>query len=457
MKNKNLLKTFGIALLVVFILTWVIPTTTSGTNGLKIGAITPTGFVDIFKNIEVLVQYFLGNAIMILFVGMLYGVCNKSGALKALVDKMSSIFKKKSWLFVVITVLFYGLSSGIAGIYMPMLIFMPLSIAVLLNLKYNKMQALLVTAGSTVVGITAEIGSAIYKSVTGITTNTYLWIKVVLLAILLILVILYALKINKKNGDEETDEYMFVPSKRLIKGTSPKGIALFVVMILLYVFLFLGLFSEFSSVKAFENIANAINGVKIGNFAIFASIMGAFEIFGKFTMISVYALIALAIIIISICNKVSVKDMFEGCMQGVNKVSGIAMFAVLINLILVLTLNSGFIITIINLIAKSGNVALVTLSTLIASPFMVEETYAAQYILQILYAVTSNEGALGLYGFIGQVMYGFTMLFAPSSVLIMCMLYYLGEKYTKWIKYIWKLLIVVFVACLIAITIAILI
>ena len=39
----------------------------------------------------------------------------------------------------------------------------------------------------------------------------------------------------------------------------------------------------------------------------------------------------------------------------------------------------------------------------------------------------------------------------------MCMLYYLGEKYTKWIKYIWKLLIVVFVACLIAITIAILI
>ena len=372
---------------------------------------------------------------MILFVGMLYGVCNKSGALKALVDKMSSIFKKKSWLFVVITVLFYGLSSGIAGIYMPMLIFMPLSIAVLLNLKYNKMQALLVTAGSTVVGITAEIGSAI----------------------LLILVILYALKINKKNGDEETDEYMFVPSKRLIKGTSPKGIALFVVMILLYVFLFLGLFSEFSSVKAFENIANAINGVKIGNFAIFASIMGASETFGKFTMISVYALIALAIIIISICNKVSVKDMFEGCMQGANKVSGIAMFAVLINLILVLTLNSGFIITIINLIAKSGNVALVTLSTLIASPFMVEETYAAQYILQVLYAVTSNEGALGLYGFIGQVMYGFTMLFAPSSVLIMCMLYYLGEKYTKWIKYIWKLLIVVFVACLIAITIAILI
>ena len=55
MKNKNLLKTFGIALLVVFVLTWVIPTTTSGTNGLKIGAITPTGFVDIFKNIEVLV------------------------------------------------------------------------------------------------------------------------------------------------------------------------------------------------------------------------------------------------------------------------------------------------------------------------------------------------------------------------------------------------------------------
>ena len=136
---------------------------------------------------------------------------------------------------------------------------------------------------------------------------------------------------------------------------------------------------------------------------------------------------------------------------------GLAIFAALINLVVVFTLNSGFVATIINVIAKSGNVALITLSSLISSPFMVESAYASQYLMQLIYNISSNDAMLELYGLIVQFAYGFTMLIAPSSILLMVGLCYLEEKYTKWIKYVWKFVLAILVLCLIAITVATLI
>ena len=53
MKNKSLLKAFGIMLLVTFVLTWVIPSTSVGEGGLTQGSIQQTGFADIFTSLEV--------------------------------------------------------------------------------------------------------------------------------------------------------------------------------------------------------------------------------------------------------------------------------------------------------------------------------------------------------------------------------------------------------------------
>ena len=41
MKNKNILKVFGIMLLVTFVLTWVVPSTTIESSELTVG-VTPT-------------------------------------------------------------------------------------------------------------------------------------------------------------------------------------------------------------------------------------------------------------------------------------------------------------------------------------------------------------------------------------------------------------------------------
>lgn len=99
MRNKNVLKVFGIMFLLTFVLTWVIPATTIQSSGLVTGVTEPTGIADIFTSIDVILVYFAKPAILMLFIGMFYGVVNKSGALKALVDEIVSIFKKHSTIF----------------------------------------------------------------------------------------------------------------------------------------------------------------------------------------------------------------------------------------------------------------------------------------------------------------------------------------------------------------------
>ena len=161
-----------------------------------------------------------------------------------------------------------------------------------------------------------------------------------------------------------------------------------------------------------------------------------------------YPTIGLAIIVMALVNSLSLEEASDGALTGLKKIFGISLLTAVMNVVVIFTLNSGFVATIINVIA------LITLSSLLTSPFMVESAYASQYILQMIYKLTSNDALLSLYGLVVQFTYGFTMLIAPSSILLMIGLCYTEEKYTKWVKYIWKLLLAVLVACLLAVTIA---
>lgn len=461
MKNKNLLIVLGIMIALTFLLTWIVPSSTIGTSAITLGAITPTGIADIFSTLEIILVYFAKPAIMILFIGMFYGVINKTGSYKALVDNITSIFKKNELLFVILTVLFYGVTTGLTGIYLPMFIFVPLSVAVLLELKYKKLQAILASIGAITVGLMAQLSSATIKSIVGVTTNSFVWIKFGLLLLSLALVVFYIYWTvkntkEKKSTEEVNKESMFVPEKRTaVKTNKTKGIALLVVLSLMFIVFVLGL-TVWSDSSAFTKFYTKIQDVKIGSFAIFASILGDFETFGSWTLNSIFVTISLATVVMAIVDRLKFGEMIEASVNGAKKVMNLAVISALICLVVIFTLNSGFMATIINGLSKGGNVALITLSSLIASPFMVEQVYSAQYVIQIL-SITASKDLAELYGLIVQITYGFTMLIAPTSVLLLIGLAYVEEGYTKWFKFVWKLLVGLFVLCLIAITIAALI
>lgn len=459
MKNKSIWKAVGIMIALTFLLTWIIPSATVGSGGITVGSIMPTGFADIFTSLDVIAYYFIKPSIFIIFVGMFYGVINKAGALKAVVDKFVSLFKNKKSLFLILTILFYSLMTALTGIYVPMFMFVPLSVAILIGLKYNKVQTVLATVGASTIGLIGQISNAVIKSTSGIEGNTYLWVKLGLLVILVALTILYTIKINSKKDKtekaESSDEkIMFVPTKRNAEvDVKVKGIALYIVLGLLLIVFILGL-TPWSNADIFDKVYTAIKNVKIGEFAPFDAILGTFEVFGAWTYNSLYPTIALAIIVVSLANTLKFREMVDACAEGAKKVLGLACMAALINIVVIFTLNSGFMGTIINLLSKGGNVALITLSSFISSPFMVDIAYAAQYNLSMIYNSTGSETVAEIWGLIVQITYSFVMLIVPSSVLLMVGLGYVEETYSKWFKYIWKLLIAVFIACLVAILIA---
>ena len=445
MKNKSNFKVLGIMLLVVLLLTWVIPSSVVS-GEITVGKVAPVGFADIFSSIPVLTTYFMQVAVFILFVGMFYGVSNASGSLKALVNKLVSMFKNKKWLFVVITVLFYSLLSALSKVYISAFVFVPLSIAVLLGLKYTKVQAILATVGASSVGLLAQVLNTNVKTITG-ADDKFIWFRLALLCVLVIFTIIYLLKVSvkKDKAEKDAEAVMFVPEARSAsKKVTVKGTSLFVVVALLFVVFVLGITPW--NTEIFEKAYTAIKDVKIGNFAVFASILGAFETFGAWSYNSLYATLGLATIVLSISNHLKFGEMVDACVEGAKKVLNPVLVSILINLVLIFTLNSGFLGTIIKFVVGKGRILRVIASAFIANPFMVDLNYSMQYVLSCIFYSTNNQDLLNAYQLIIQTTFGFAALVAPSSILLMVGLSYVEEKYTNWFKYIWKFMIVVFAA-----------
>ncbi len=454
MKNYKTLKVLGIIILVVLTLTWLIPGTSLSSSVLELGEISATGIADFFSTFDILAMYFAQNSLVVLMVGALYAVANKTGAYKVLVEKIATIFKKKKWLAILTTILFYALIPALTNIYFAMFMFIPLSISVLIELGYNKRTALISTVGSILVGLSGALFYSDFMSYATSTDNVYVWIKLGYLVLSIAGLTVYTVLMSKnKIKDKDTDEdVLIVPDKRDSKNKrNPKAIGISIVFGLMLIFMILGLTSW--SGDAFSTFNTSVLDYSIGSFKIFGSIFGAFSAFGAWSYTELYCLIALATITLGICYKLTLKEFFDAFFDGMHKFFGLAMVIFFINVVVIFTLNSGFLATILNLLAKTGNNALVTMASLIGSPFVVDPIYVIQYNMGVISAAsTSVDGAL--LGLISQTMYGMSMLLVPTSVIVIAGLLYTRESYKNWFKHIWKIALILILLAFIAITIA---
>ena len=95
------------------------------------------------------------------------------------------------------------------------------------------------------------------------------------------------------------------------------------------------------------------------------------------------------------------------------------------------------------------NIGTTVITTILTTVFNVDPSYAYQALLPYYASVVTNTKDYQLVAVIAQSMYGFTSLFAPSSVILMCTLAYLNISFKDWFKNAWKLLLELFVVLLI--------
>ena len=110
MKKDNLLKAIIISFIAFIILSWIIPTGYYQNGEFSNMGTLPIGLIDIIKYpvITFTSSVFLLTAIVILLIGGLYGVLNKTGVYSKIVEGLTAKFKGKKT-FLVISILLFSI------------------------------------------------------------------------------------------------------------------------------------------------------------------------------------------------------------------------------------------------------------------------------------------------------------------------------------------------------------
>ena len=157
--------------------------------------------------------------------------------------------------------------------------------------------------------------------------------------------------------------------------------------------------------------------------------------------------------VIALCSKIKFNDFVETVTGGIKKVLPVAITAMLISIILVIMVTSGVNVTITNWIvswAKGFNIATISLASMVGSVLTSDFHYFVSTIAPVFTSAVTNSDLYGVLGLIMQSLFNLMMIIAPTSVGLIIGLYYLDIPFGKWFKYIWKVLLALFVIVIVA-------
>lgn len=211
----------------------------------------------------------------------------------------------------------------------------------------------------------------------------------------------------------------------------------FIVMILAFIS-----WSNAFSNTAFESATKSVTEFKIFGFALFGKLLGNINVFGSWTLADLMGLMIVAAGLLMIIYKVKFSEGLEAFAAGAKKALEPAVLVILIYTGLVIVTYHPFQLVIYKFLfgfTKGFNVITSTIAAMLSSVFNTEPLYAFQSVLPYLASLVSKKSTLAIVGVVYQSIYGVTMLIAPTSVVLMTVLSYLGVSYKEWLKNIWKL------------------
>lgn len=257
-----------------------------------------------------------------------------------------------------------------------------------------------------------------------------------------------------------------------IEATSTRRTnVLFVTSLVIFVLFVIGAIIPWESLctncTIFTDFNTWLSKISIGDYAIFSNIIGepivtdattgaasgTISAFGSWAMVDVAIFLFILTAIIALCENVKFNDFVKTVNEGIKKVLPIAITAMLISIVLVIMVTTGVSVTLANWIAgwaKGFNIATATLASMIGSVLTADFYYFTSTIGTVFTSTVTNTDLHGVVALIMQSIYYLMMLIAPTSVALIIGLYYLDIPYGKWFKYIWKVLLAIFIVVVIA-------
>lgn len=484
-KKYGLFKVLAVLLFLVVIATYFIAGRSGDNEYLAL--------VDVFFNYVQSFYYFFDTALFLLVVGGFYGVLNRIPAYRLIIDNIVKKIGKNKKLFVIISTVVFALLSSLTGLNLILLIFVPFVVSIILLLGYDKLVALSSTIGGIVIGIvggifvtvkdsSSQYGVAFttFEKLTGLKHNFNLTTtlpKCLLLVAGIVLLVLCIIN-HIKNTEEKKEKYVLTKNDPLlveVRESAVKSVAktstkkegnkkknahikvwpFILVVCVMTILLILGYmpWSDLFGVKCFDDFHTWLTGLTIGDYTVFTSLISnTMTAFGKWAelgsfMMAILLLVA-AGLILSLIYKVKLHDAMDGFIYGVKKLIPATMVAMFAYAILVSSYNNGFMETVITNAGKSfgDNVIVHSLISVVGSVLNVDVYYSAAGIFSPIVSGLTDKANLSVYAIMFQSIYGIVQIVGPTSLLLIFGLSYLEVPYKTWVKYIWRLVLELFIA-----------
>lgn len=438
MKKYNVFKVLSIAILTTILLSFLIPSTTfDGYGSVNKGNINPVGFIDTFANSITSFSVFLNAFVFILCVGVFYGILCKTGKYDNVITNTAAKFENNKTVFVIISILTFGILSAILGNVYPMLILVPAFIGILRKLGYDKLSSISSTIGAIIVGSAGSLFTNYSNQILGSTVSDNILIKVIMIIISLVSLIVFTLVFAKKPENTKLE-------KKIIKNSTHISVIFDIIL----AFILLGMipWNSYFGFEGFSKFYETLTKFEVFGVSPFKALVSAtMAAFGEWTLFDVSVVVLIASLIIALINKIKMDDLFETVAASLKKTLPYALIVIIANIVLVNVYTSGLFYTIIvsasELKDKLFSGTLVSaLSALVYPDYM----YASQFALSSFTAVVTDTKFLVILAVIFQAIYSVFLLISPTSVLVLLGLQYTGVSFKEWFKYICKYFLVLF-------------
>lgn len=467
MKKHSLFKMIAILVAVAVILSWIFPITYYGYSYTE-NAVSPVGILELFSSWPTLFNFFGTVVFYILTVGGFYGILYKTEGYRNLLDKIVSKFKGKENIFLIFVMLIFALVTSMAGITTGLLFLFPLIISIIILMGYNKQTAALVTIGSVAIGLigttVSAVNTEVMVSILGIKFSEELLTKGIILLIGFVLLVFNVLSYAKKHknlSETNNEEKLELP---VSENTKKRSWPIIVIIDLILLVMIMGSISWESvlGVKVFTQFHESLTKFTVGDYAIFANILGGVKAFGAWTLVEFTMVLFLATGLIGLIYRIKFNDFIQTYFNGMKKALKPAVLVAFAYMVLVITATHPVFLGIFKplLTATNGfNPFTMSIVAFVNSVFGVEPYYIASATGSLQYAVSiiTDTTVYPTIAIVWQTMQGLAALIAPTSVVLVATLSYLDVSFWQWVKTSWKLILEILVALLLIFTILILI
>lgn len=460
MKKHGLTKILGILLVLLLIVSYILPGRQEMVNRIGIADLLLNYFSIVLQNFSYIVLFALA-------VGGFYGVLNKTSSYKKLLDSVVTKVKPLGKKFIYLVIILFAIIASMTGMTIPLFIFVPFIVSIILLLGYDKLVALTATIASIVIGYIGGVfvnfvnpntyGTNTYEEFVGLDSKFANTFPKLLLLFTGIALLIYFVSKHIKAVEEKKVKYELNDDSELliseVKGNYKdiKTWPLIVILTIMFIILVIGIipWNSLFNISVFTDFHTWLTGLSIKKFAVIPNIISSgLPALGEWTAsgnpMAVYVYVSMLLVfvtfIIALVNKVKMNDAIDNFVEGTKKMLPAAIIITIAYTVLVCAFNNGFLEVLITKYGKF-NYGVSSLLAFLGCILNVDSTWIIAGAFSPIVKLITDESIYASVAVLLQGIYGIALLVGPTSLILILGLTYFDVPYTTWIKYIWRFIL----------------